>query len=110
MDKSRRSFLGLGAAIVGACAAGKAMASQGATISVKDLPPHNHSVVAGAPLVGEVRQVFSHYGAQAPPPSHRHTYTITDPGHSHGMELFWQSEPVAVLKCVRWDGMKWVDI
>ncbi len=112
MDKSRRSFLGLSAAIVGACAAGKALASQSATISVKDLPSHDHSVVYAAPLVGEVRQIFSHYGVQVVQHSHLNTYTVTDPGHSHGLEPFCFSEAVPVLKYkyVKWDGMKWVDI
>jgi len=81
MNKSRRSFLGLGAALTGAFAAGKAVAS----------PPV--AVPEYKPIVGELRQVFCYWGTEPEIP---------------GM-LYGPSKAVAVSKYVRWNGSNWVD-
>ena len=82
MNKSRRLFLGLGAALTGAFAAGKAVASP----SVAAEPEYK-------PIVGELRQVFCHWGVEP---------EITGMLHS-------QSKVVAVTKYIRWNGSNWVD-
>jgi hypothetical protein len=105
MNQSRRSFFGLGAALVGLAAASKVKPALAVEVpAVAPVPSYQ-------PIVGEIRQVFSHFETL---PIHSNSWV--DIGHTHkysGHTHTFQNcapQPLAVLKTVRWDGNAWMPL
>lgn len=98
MDQSRRAFFGLGAALAGLTVASKVKAEPAAAAASAD------PVMGYQPIVGEVRQVFSH---MATAPVHSHSWI----GHTHEVpshNLTYASVPVTTS--VMWNGNAWVQV
>jgi hypothetical protein len=108
MDKSRRSFFGLGAAVVAMAAASRVKPAAAAQPAPSALP------------IGTLMPFLSHYENANSFHSHSGMGAISNTNHTHAYSSAQMANPhthsfvsygaVPVVKYKQWDGKTWVDL